>query len=121
MPTQRLRQPFYYCAKHSYFERFINIAIIINTFVLCLEYYNQPQLMKDILWQLNNIFTCVFVCESLIKITAFGLRYFRDRWNLFDFFIAYSSLATTLLEILVGFKGVATTTGLRAFRIAKFF
>ena len=70
------------------FEQFIFISIIANTVALTLEYYNQPELMKDVLLIINLAFSGLFILEAIIKIVAFGKRYFQDKWNLFDFVIA---------------------------------
>ena len=77
--------------------------------------------MKIILDYLNLAFTLIFVAEAMIKILAFGVRYFKDSWNRFDFIIAFASLLSNILEFAIGLDGAAATTGIRAFRIAKFF
>lgn len=66
-------------------------CIIINTLVLTISWYGQPEIVDTITNTLNNIFTFVFILEAFIKIIGFGVRYFKDNWNLFDFFVFIGS------------------------------
>ena len=83
--------------------RFIITLIIINAVILGLE--TSPLVMGGIgpflLWS-NSIILGVFVVEILLKLVAFGPRFFRSGWNIFDFLIVSISLipATGPLEIL---------------------
>ena len=38
----------------------------------------------------HYIFTSLFLAEAVVKMMAYGLRYFADKWNLFDFIILFS-------------------------------
>jgi voltage-dependent calcium channel N type alpha-1B len=68
------------------FEYFILFLITVNTVILMLKWYDQPQDVKMILKYLNIAFTTLFTVESVLKILASGLgNYFSDRWNIFDF------------------------------------
>jgi len=40
----------------------------------------------------NYTFSIIFLIEAVIKIIAFGGRYFTDNWNIFDFMLV---IATT--------------------------
>ena len=40
------------------------------------------------------VFSYIYYCEAVLKITALGLNYFRDNWCRFDFFL----VCTTLLD-----------------------
>lgn len=85
------------------FSRFIIALIVINAVVLGLE--TSPAVMQRIgplLLSANAIILAIFVVEILLKLVAFGPRFFRSGWNLFDFFIVGISLvpASGPLEIL---------------------
>lgn len=58
------------------FDKVILIAIIINTILLGLEYYNQNETMKFVLLILNLAISSFFILEVAIKILALGKRYF---------------------------------------------
>ena len=38
----------------------------------------------------HYIFTSLFLAEAVVKMMAYGLRYFADKWNLFDFIILFT-------------------------------
>ena len=68
------------------FEYFILFLITVNTVILMLKWYDQPEDVKIMLKFLNIAFTSLFTAESVLKILASGLRsYFSDQWNIFDF------------------------------------
>ncbi|MGH8771497.1 MAG: ion transporter, partial [Burkholderiales bacterium] len=51
---------------------------------------------------LDRIFLTIFVIEIAVRITAHGLRFFRDAWNVFDFLVVGIALmpATGQLSVL---------------------
>jgi voltage-gated sodium channel len=85
------------------FTRFIIGLILLNAVILGLE--TSPGVMAAIgptLIALNTAILAVFVVEIMIKLVAFGPRFFRSGWNVFDFLIVAISLvpASGPLEIL---------------------
>ena len=86
-----------YCLKiikNSYFDAFIILIIIANTFTLALDKYPAyPDWVLDTLSVFNLIFTAIFTAEVVLKIIAMGTRmYFKDNFNRFDFLIVVISL-----------------------------
>lgn len=47
---------------------------------------------------MNYIFTFIFVCEAIIRISVAPIAYFSEGWNLFDFFIAFGSVIGILIS-----------------------
>jgi hypothetical protein len=45
-----------------------------------------------LLAQSNNVFTGIFIVESILKLFAYGDTYFNNSWNQFDFFVVISSI-----------------------------
>jgi voltage-gated sodium channel len=83
--------------------RFIIGLILINAVILGLETSERiTGLLGPILVAGNRLILAVFVVEILLKLVAFGPRFFRSGWNIFDFLIVGISLvpATGPLEIL---------------------
>jgi voltage-gated sodium channel len=83
--------------------RFIVALIIANAIILGLE--TSPAVMARIgpvLVALNGFILGVFVVEIALKLIAFGPRFFRSGWNVFDFLVVGVSLlpAAGPLEIL---------------------
>ena len=84
-------------------RNFIIALILINAAILGME--TSPAIMDRIgplLIAANKLILAVFVLEILIKLLAFGPRFFRSGWNLFDFFVVGIALvpASGPLEIL---------------------
>ena len=62
--------------------------IILNAIILGLE--TSPRVMDSVgplLMTLDSILLSVFVVEILLKMFAFGPRFFRQPWNVFDFIV----------------------------------
>ena len=85
------------------FSRFIIGLIILNAAILGLE--TSPTIMATagglLIWT-NKIILAIFVAEIALKLLAFGPRFFRSGWNIFDFLVVGISLlpASGPLEIL---------------------
>ena len=84
-------------------RNFIIALILINAAILGME--TSPAIMDRVgplLIAANKLILAVFVLEIMIKLIAFGPRFFRSGWNLFDFFVVGIALvpASGPLEIL---------------------
>lgn len=83
--------------------RLIISLIVINAVILGLETSQRiMDLAGPVLIAVNTAILGVFVVEIGLKLIAFGPRFFRSGWNVFDFFIVGISLvpAAGPLEIL---------------------
>ncbi|XP_031718893.1 voltage-dependent T-type calcium channel subunit alpha-1I-like isoform X2 [Anarrhichthys ocellatus] len=86
------------CTSH-YLDLFITIIIFTNLLTMSMEHYNQPQYFVEILKYCNYVFTVIFVIETILKLTAFGLRrFFKERWNQLDLAIVLLSIMGIALE-----------------------
>jgi hypothetical protein len=43
---------------------------------------------------MNSVFVVIFTGEFAIKIIGFGVRYFKDSWNVFDMIIVVLTLVS---------------------------
>jgi len=89
--------------EHRFFQHGITTLIIFNAFVLALE--TSPTAMEvagEYLQFVDRCILSVFVVELVGKIIAFGRRFPRDPWNLFDLFVVGVALvpATGSLSVL---------------------
>jgi len=91
------------------FEVIIMICIVLNMFQMCITFEGASSSITQITDYLNYFFTTVFIVEALLKFIAFGFSYFRDSWNLFDFFVVCSSL----IDITLSFMDAATISFLK--------
>ena len=77
---------------------FIYASIIANTIVMMMKWPAQSSFSIELVDDLNIFFSGIFLVEALIKITANGLLYFQDLWNVFDFLITVVSCLTITLD-----------------------
>lgn len=90
-----IRGKCYDIVENLFFEYFISLVIVLNTILMCLDYTDASERYKYISEQINNGFLYVFLVECVLKLTAYGSRYyFFVDWNKFDFFIVVISLLT---------------------------
>jgi len=92
------------------FERFIIGVILVNAVTLGLE--TVPWAMTHfgpLLLTIDRLALGIFVVEILLKLVAFGWRFFTRAWNVFD-------LAIVLVSLAPAAEGL---TVLRAFRILR--
>lgn len=108
---------------HVYFENTITSCIILNTIVMALMHYRQPDYLYEFSEQSNTVFAIVFNFECVVKILALGkVIYLRDPWNRFDMWIVFFTDVGILLKMLqLGDKFSSATTVIRGFRIMRLF
>ena len=95
------------------FGWFITTVIVINAILLGME--TSPTLMGwagPVIVALDNLCLGIFVGEITLKITAYGLRYFRNGWNLFDFTIVGIALIPSA-------HGLSVLRALRILRVLR--
>jgi hypothetical protein len=113
-----------YCikiAEYEWFEAGILSCIIVNTVILSLKWYNEPENMSKILEIINYGFAGIFTIEAAIKLIAFGKKYFANGWNNFDFFIVCGTFIGIIVSETTSVDVGAQTTIIRAFRIGRIF
>ena len=74
---------------------------------------------EGIMETINYVFTGIFILEAAIKLIAFGDRYFRDSWNVFDFFIVTSSIVFVTIKELFSVDLGSTTQAVRTLRLGR--
>eukprot|EP01060_Flectonema_neradi_P008437 TRINITY_DN1601_c4_g1_i1.p1 TRINITY_DN1601_c4_g1~~TRINITY_DN1601_c4_g1_i1.p1 ORF type:complete len:2245 (+),score=298.91 TRINITY_DN1601_c4_g1_i1:109-6843(+) len=90
--TTGIRHQLRILCRSSLFNNTIIGIILLNALLMSLEHYDMPSGLESILEKANMGITFVFVIETALKITALGKKWPRDRFNLFDFFVAAISL-----------------------------
>ena len=83
------------------FEVFIMGVIICNVFTMAIDYYGMEADTAFAAVQPSmTAFNYIYYVEATLKITAFGLGYFRDAWCQFDFSVSTSLLDQFFAELL---------------------
>lgn len=87
--------------------------ILVNAVILGME--TSPSIMANyggILHWLDNLCLAIFVIELVLKLYAKGWAFFRDPWNIFDFFIIGISLVPAS-------EGLSVLRALRILRVLR--
>jgi len=115
-----LRQWLYWVVSNPWFQRFIFVAIIVNTVILALDQHPIERDMDDMLIVLNQVLTYIFALEMLLKVGALGFKeYTSDNYNVFDAVVVFMSILELALESYLA--GAGGFSALRAFRIFRVF
>lgn len=100
------------------FESTMMVTICINTVLLCVKWPNMSSETTFWIDLINYICTGIFILEALIKLFGFGLQYFKDGWNIFDFVIVLGSISFISPTFKKQKNGV---TIIRAFKVGRVF
>jgi hypothetical protein len=73
---------------------------VLNSIILLVKYYNQPETESYILETINLVFTIIFVIECILKILGNGIAYFKSGWNIFDFVVVIFSIVGIIVSEL---------------------
>ena len=111
---------FYYLVSMPIFGTVILIWILSNTIILSLQRYPMPA-DEDYAYNIiNNIFTCIFALEVILKLIAHSPKKFiLDKFNIFDSLVVLVSFSDFFVSS--GGGGVSALRAFRLFRIFKLF
>ena len=82
--------------EHKRFQQFIIWVIVLNAVTLGLE--TSPEVLREfggLLHAADRVMLWIFTVELALRLYAYGRRFFRDPWNVFDFVIVGISLIPT--------------------------
>ena len=89
IPRDRVRA----LVEHKRFQQFIIWVIVVNAVTLGLETSRSVMAgVGGLLHAIDHVILGVFVVELVLRLYAYGWRFFRDSWNVFDFIIVGISL-----------------------------
>ena len=95
----------YELARKKKFVQFINVAILINTFVLAQDRYGMDKDFEDSLEKMNYLLSGIFFMEMVIMIVGLGFKeYIKDNFNIFDAVVVLISIVD------IGIQQIMTNT-----------
>lgn len=108
--------------ERRWFQRSVIALIIVNAVILGMETY--PAIMArhgHLLEQINFVIVAVFVVELVLRLYAYGWKFFRSGWNVFDFIVVVAALipagttsaALRLLRLLRVFRLLSAVKSMR--------
>lgn len=93
------------------------LAIVLNTFFMCIDHYGKGPKLELILVRANYFFVVFFFGEMILKLTGYGFKYYwYINWNKFDLIVVMFSLIA-LNESMV--DAYFNPTVLRIIRVAR--
>ncbi|KAF7695007.1 hypothetical protein HF521_006730 [Silurus meridionalis] len=106
IPKNPSQLKFWRIINSSQFEYIMFVLILLNTFTLAVQHYEQSKLFNFVMDILNMIFTLLFTIEMIIKLLALRpYHYFIDAWNSFDALIVVGSLVDIMIAEFSGGGG----------------
>jgi len=82
--------------------------IALNTITMTLKWVSQTPHSLSLVEDLNFFFTFMFLVEAIIKLMAYYSRYFKDKWNVFDFIILLTSIVFIIMSRTLQFNSFTT-------------
>jgi hypothetical protein len=105
------------------FENVIMMAIVLNTFLMAAQHFpREIDWWDDFRFAAGLTFLTVFFIELCIKMVALRWQYWKDNWNVFDFFCVFATFLGTTLDLIGTGGGLGTVMSvIRIFRVARLF
>lgn len=103
-------------------DRFIGSLILLNAFVTVYLCYDDAPYYR-LFFEFDNLLTGLFIIEIIVKLYCFGKLFFKNKGNVFDFFVVLISSLPMFLSFLKGYDNVNDLNYLlvlRSFRLFKF-
>lgn len=96
--------------------------IIVNTIVMCINWYGMPHSVERATNYINYVLTVYFLLEMTIKLMALGFKgYFSDGMNIFDSIVVVTSVTEMILDLLPSVSGLGPLSVLRTLRLLRVF
>ncbi|MDD3243395.1 MAG: ion transporter [Eubacteriales bacterium] len=73
--------------ERSWFQNIILALVIVNSLSLGIQTFSLPADIARVMSVLDTACLAVFVVEIVLKLIAYGWRFFTDGWNIFDFLV----------------------------------
>ena len=118
----KIRKFLYDVVENKRFHSSMLLIILTNTALIGLQ--TVPSVHNKIGWylsQLDVFYLAVYFIEFVLKFGALHLKYFYDKWNVFDFFIVVTSLIDFVWPMIMEDQLSLDTDLFKIFRLLKSF
>ncbi len=70
--------------------------IVVNSLLIFLSGFDFGPNANHVIFLLDNLITLIFVVELVVKLQAYGKKYFESKWNKFDFVLIVVSIPSLI-------------------------
>jgi len=92
------------------------VCILANTIVLGCTWYGMSQSTNSNIDSFNIALIGAYSVEFGLKFCALGIEYFKDGWNVLDFFIVIFGIIGYILQFTAGTNYTLSLTIIRVFK-----
>lgn len=108
--------------KLSIFENFLTLAVLLNTISMAMDSYSIEPETQNVLTQLNNVFTWIFIVEMCLRLLAVGVKkYLSDKMSVLDGSVVMLSIIEMVAEAAGGSGGASSLQAFRTVRVFRTF
>ena len=65
---------------------------------MCLNHEGMSKIWVSLIQNLGYMYTAILILEMILKMIGFGLSYFKNNWNKFDFFVVIVAIFDIILN-----------------------
>eukprot|EP01062_Namystynia_karyoxenos_P008562 TRINITY_DN13010_c0_g1_i2.p1 TRINITY_DN13010_c0_g1~~TRINITY_DN13010_c0_g1_i2.p1 ORF type:complete len:2282 (+),score=662.87 TRINITY_DN13010_c0_g1_i2:93-6848(+) len=105
----------------SWFSGLFVLVTLVNVAALAMLHYPGDEAQEELISLTNFVCSIVFLCECILKLAGLGRSYFKDKYNVFDFFLVLSSLPALAGVGLMGLNALRALRLNRVFRLFRVF
>jgi hypothetical protein len=100
LPKCKVALFFYKKVKSSSFDYLVTIMILCNAVTMSVRYESMSAHSKHIVDSLNYIFAVFYNLEMFAKMIGLRRKYFKSRWDKFDFIIVIATDIGIILDLM---------------------
>eukprot|EP00795_Rhopilema_esculentum_P010180 gene10180-18850_t len=110
---------------HRFFDPFIMGVIFVSSLTLAIEDpLNDESKINQVLKYFDYVFAAIFSLEVILKFIDIGLflhkgAYFRDFWNILDFFVVACNIASIVVSLQSADSRTKTSQTVKALRVLR--
>jgi len=126
-PVGSWRRVFHAIVVNFWFELFVALIILLNMVQMAMFYAGASDSYLYALEIVNYVYTGIFTLEAILKLIGFGMNYWYEAWNIFDFIVIVCSHIDIIFTIFTSNSlrllriGPQLIRVFRVFRVARLF
>ena len=107
------------CVTHRFFNYVMMVVTVVNIVSLALDHHDIPETLESVMNHTNITCAVLFLFELLLKLSALGTKYFKDRFNILDFVLVAISSPDIFLLLKNGKAEKGSQVALSSLRVIR--